>query len=150
MWTHKVFKKEFPKQASYKQEALVRELLHASYLAHNSLDDVKALQRLSELVKAAFPKYIFGPSVIVNTANSGIFKASLKPLEDCKALSKTMSMKIAKSGLNYNHIKSAFTRNGFDGLQALFGEKVNGKVRVTKDGHIIQRIFEHFSKESTS
>ena len=129
---------------------MVRELLHASYSAHNSLDDAKALQRLSELVKTAFPKYIFGPSVIVNTTNSGIFKASLKPLEDCKALSKTMSMKIAKSGLNYNHIKSAFTRNGFDGLQALFGEKVNGKVRVTKDGCIIQRIFEHFSKESTS
>ena len=86
----------------------------------------------------------------MNTANSGIFKTSLKPLENCKALSKTMSMKIVKTGLNYNHIKSAFTRNGFDGLQALFGEKVNGKVRVTKDGRIIQRIFEHFSKESTS
>ena len=39
---------------------------------------LKALQRLSELVKTAFPKYIFGPSVIVNTANSEIFKALLK------------------------------------------------------------------------
>ena len=110
---------------------------------------MKALQKLSKLVTHAFLKYQFGSSDILNTVNSGQFKATLRPLEDSKALSKSMSAKIARSGLNYSHLKSAFTRNGFDGLQALFSEQVNGKVRVTRDGRIIQRVFEHFAKEST-
>ena len=144
--TYQVFK-EFPKQGSYKQDALVNDLLHESYSAHNSLDDVKALQKLSQVVMSAFPRYIFGATAIVNTANSAIFKATLRPLEESKAVSKTMSSKIAKSGLNYSHLKSAIVRNGLDGLQALLSEDVNGKVRVTKDGRIIKRIFDYFTNE---
>ena len=49
-----VFKKEFPRRGSYKQDVLMNDLLHESYSAHSALDDVKALQKLSELVKPAF------------------------------------------------------------------------------------------------
>ena len=57
-----------------------------------------------------------------------------------------MASKISKSGLNYEHLKMAFDRNGYDGLAAVLGEKVNGVVRVTKQGKIIQKISDHFSQ----
>ena len=57
-----------------------------------------------------------------------------------------MASKIAKSGLHYDHLKTAFGRNGFDGLASVLGETVNGAVRVTKQGKIIQHIFEYFSQ----
>ena len=59
-----------------------------------------------------------------------------------------MSSKIAKSGLNYSHLKSAIVRNSLDGLQALLSEDIDGKVRATKDGCIIiKRIFDYFTNE---
>ena len=76
--------------------------------------------------------------------NAGTHRVTLKPLDDCKAISKTMACKIAKCGLNYNHLKITFERSGFDGLAAVLGEKVNGIARVTKQGKIIQMIYEHF------
>ena len=123
-----VFKKEFPRRGSYKQDVFINDLLHEAYSAHNALDDVKALQKLTELVKPAFSKYMFGASVILNSVNAVSHRMTLKPLEDCKAITKTMASKIAKSGLNYEHLKMACERSGFDGLAAVLGEKVNGVV----------------------
>ena len=57
-----------------------------------------------------------------------------------------MATKIARSGLNYSHLKLAYERNGFDGLSSVLGEMVNGVVCVTKHGPVIQRIVDHFSK----
>ena len=57
-----------------------------------------------------------------------------------------MASKIAKSGLHYDNLKTAFERNGFDGLASVLDETVNGAVRVTKQGKIIQNIFEYFSQ----
>ena len=56
-----------------------------------------------------------------------------------------MATKVAISGLNYEHLERAFERNGFDGLAAVLGDKVNGVLRVTKHGKTIQKIYEHFS-----
>lgn len=141
-----VFKKEFPRRGSYKQDVLMNELLHESYCAHNALDDVKALQILTELVKPVFSKYMFGASVILNSVNAVSHRITLKPLEDSKAITKTMASKIEKSGLNYEHLKMTCERSGFDGLAAVLGEKVNGVVRVTKQGKLIQKICDHFSQ----
>ena len=55
-----------------------------------------------------------------------------------------MANKIAKSGLNYPHVKMALDRNGYDGLLSVLGERANGVVQVTKQGRIIQKFFEHF------
>ena len=65
-------------------------------------------------------------------------------MEENKAITKTMASKIAKSGLHYDHMKTAFERNGFDGLTSVLGETVNGAVRVTKQGKIIQNILSTF------
>ena len=57
-----------------------------------------------------------------------------------------MAAKIARGGLNYNHLKSAYDRNGCDGLSEILGAKVNSTVCVTKHGPVIQKIFEYFSQ----
>ena len=103
-----VFKKEFPKRSCYKQGVLMHELIHETYSAHNALNDVKALKRLIELVRSKSPKHTFGSSVIVNSVNAATHRMTLKPLEDSKTITKTMAGKIAKSGLNYDHMKIAF------------------------------------------
>ena len=118
-----VFKKEFPKQDSYTQANLMNNLLHESYAAHNSLDDVIALAKLSELVKDKFPSYSFGANEIRNLVNAAQYKRTLKPLQVRKAVSDSMATKITK---------------GFDGLYSILSEKVNGVPRVTKHVPVIQ------------
>ena len=74
------------------------------------------------------------------------YKLMLQPLVTGNFVTNTMANKIAKSGLNYTHLRMAFDRNGYDGLLSVLGEKVNGVVQVTKQGRIIQKFFEHFSQ----
>ena len=62
-------------------------LMNETYAAHNSLDDVKALQKLSGLVSSKFLEYMFEPSVILNSANVATFKATLLPLQKGKFIS---------------------------------------------------------------
>ena len=57
-----------------------------------------------------------------------------------------MTSKIAKSGLNYHHLKSAVERNGYDGLCSVHGEKVNEVVHVTKHEPTVHKKFEYFTK----
>ena len=143
--TKLIFKKEFPQQHSYTQANLMSDLLHESYAAHNSLDDVKALAKLSQLVQHKFPHYSFGGSDIRNLVNAAQYKKTLQPLQLKKALSESMATKIGRAGLNHDHLKIAYDRNGFDGLVSVLSEKVNGVVRVTKSVQVIQRIFDYFS-----
>ena len=79
------------------------------------LDDVKALQRMLKFVEFVMSKHLFGPTVIMNSMNAASHRSTLKPLEENKVITKTMASKIAKSGLHYDHLKTAFERNGFDG-----------------------------------
>ena len=78
--TLQVFKKEYPKRKSYKQVVLMMDLLQETYSAHNALDDVKALQRLLQLVTPVLPNYMFDSSVIMNSVNAGTYRNTLKPL----------------------------------------------------------------------
>ena len=59
-----VFRQEFPNRTSYKQVDLVRGLLGEEYEAHSALEDVRALQKLSKLVKEKLLKYRFGAKEI--------------------------------------------------------------------------------------
>ena len=96
-----VFKKEFRKRKSYKWKVLMHDLMHETYSAHNALDDVKALQKLLELVKPTLAKHMFSHNIILNLVSAATYRLTLKPLEDSKSITKTMASKIAKSGLNY-------------------------------------------------
>lgn len=43
-----------------------------------------------------------------------------------------MAAKIAASGLRYQHLKLSLERNGYDGIEALFKESIDGLQRVTR------------------
>ena len=102
-----VFKKEYPKESSYTQSNLVSSLLKETYAAHNSLDDVKALKKLSKLVEQRFLKYTFGVNEVINSASLAINKKTLQPLQAEKIVFDSMATKIARAGLNYSHLKLA-------------------------------------------
>ena len=58
--------------------------------------------------------------------------ATLQHLVTCGVISKGVSEKISKSALCYQQLQLAYERNGEDEIQALFGEKLNGSVRIKK------------------
>ena len=101
---------------------------------------------MSQLVKFKFPQYIFGTSFFLNSVHVVKLKATLQPLLMGNFVSKAMAGKIARSGLDYSHLKAAFDGNGFDALSAVLGEKVDGIVHLTKHGPTVQKIFNYFSK----
>ena len=70
--------------------------------------------------------------------------ATLQHLVIWRVISKGMNEKIAKSGLCYRHLRLAYERNGEDGIQALFSERFNGIVRITKSKKIISSVAQHF------
>lgn len=70
--------------------------------------------------------------------------STLSQLVSSKILSKFMPEKIAASGLCYQHLKLSFERNGYDGIESLFKELIDGKPRVTRCKKIISAVFQHF------
>ena len=79
--------------------------------------------------------------------NAAQYKRTLQPLQVKKAVSDSMATKIAKAGLNFDHLKLAFERKGFDGLYSILSEKVNGVPRVTKHVPVIQRMCDYFAQD---
>ena len=130
------------KRHIYKQSVLMTDLMHETYMAHNALDYVKALQKLAGFVKSKFPENTFGPGVILNSVNAASHKATLEPLLQGNVISNYMTSKIAKHVLNNYHHKAVVERNGYGGLCAVLGEKVNGVVCVTKHEPTVHKIFE--------
>ena len=52
-------------------------------------------------------------------------------------LSESMVTKIAGSGLTYCHLALAWRRDKESGIEKLLGEKVGGKIRVTRGSGVI-------------
>lgn len=59
-----------------------------------------------------------------------------------------MACKISGSGLKLKHLQIAFGRNGKQGIEELFGEKVEGKSRVTRDKKVVGKICMYLEKVS--
>ena len=60
-------------------------------------------------------------------------------------MSKGMVEKAASSGLNYEHLKLAFVRDGENGLRSLFCEEFGGKARVTKNNKVLSPVVQYFN-----
>ena len=73
-------------------------------------------------------KYVFGVNTVLRSINASAYRHTLHPLVNGNVISNTMANKIAKSVLNYTHVKMAFDRIGYDGLLSVLGEKANGVV----------------------
>lgn len=145
-----LFKAILPQREKYSQESLVSDLLGISYSAHDSLEDVRALQRLvsyKEVNEKAIIKASFSLNYAINSTKCCLNKAvnihSLQLLIVSKVISKGMGDKIAGSGLTLSHLKLSIQRGGKEGLRSVLTEKVNGKPRVTTTSRIIAALFSY-------
>ena len=145
-----LFKTILPQTEKHSQESLVRDLLGTSYRAHDSLEDVRALQQLLSC-KEVNDKVIMESSFTTNyaisstkyTLNKAVNIHSLQPLIASKVISKGMGDKIAGSGLMLNHLKLSFIWGGKEGLRSVLTERINGKPRVTTSSRIIMALFNY-------
>ena len=120
------------------------------FAAHDAAGDVSALQHIITKLPAcelAHYQWTTADCVAMTDHHSrkkvlanGIRASGLKAL-----LSAAMIDKIALSGLGYQHLKLAFTRDGTTGISGLFQEKVAHKPRVTSNRKVIAAVQGHFS-----
>ena len=144
------FKEVLPNRKSYSQENLAKDLLQATYSAHNALSDVRMLQELCNnfLNVKVVEKHSFSFSWLqeyiqfLNQTRRNL--QTLQPLINAKAISKGIAEKAARSGLSLAHLVLAFKRGGDEGLSNVLKEKFNGKARVTKKREIIQQMCTFF------
>ena len=149
--TLSLFKNVLPERKTYSQESLVTDLLGVSYEAHDSLADVRALQKLVAHVNVS-SKEISESSFTVDYAvectkycvNRATNIHTLQPLLVAKVVSKGMAEKIAGSNLQLCHINLAFQRGGLEGIASILSEMINGKARVTRSKRIAQQLFKYF------
>ena len=146
-----LFKKVFPLRQKFTQESLVSDILGIEYGAHDSLEDVKALQQLLDATDAS-PQQVAQSSFTVQHAidstkvciERALNLHSFKELIKEKVLTKSMATKMAGSGLNLTHVNLAFKRGGREGLCSLLSAKFNGKPRVTKCERIFLQLESYF------
>ncbi|XP_067020326.1 DNA polymerase III PolC-type-like isoform X2 [Acropora muricata] len=147
-----LFKKALPDRKKYSQEKLVADLLGMSYAAHNSLEDVKALQRLvssqvfdrNQLIESSFSTE-FAVQYTEYCERKKFNLYTLQPLIESEVVSKGMVQKMAGSGVSLNHLQHSFEMGGKDGLISILSDQVNGKARVTKNKRIISQLINYFT-----
>ncbi len=160
--TLEIYRKMFPELKpksggdGHKQESLVKHVMGKSYDAHDALADVEALQDLIKQTKLSDAQlydnskstkhYIQDKVDLQNNENENL--PSLMHLVNCKprVLTLPMAKKVARSGLNYGHLRLAYTRESdkYEGIKALLGDETSGTVRVTKKCEIIRALVDHF------
>ena len=127
--------------------------------AHDASGDVRALRRILQhenFSPHAFVKHstTFDGAVVhlaVSTKQK-MHERKLKEhlcVEPSPVISAYMAKKIATSGLSFDHLQLAFSRNKERGIKILLGEMgEDGKARVTTSKKIIQSLQEFFSKHT--
>ncbi|KAK3108647.1 hypothetical protein FSP39_012484 [Pinctada imbricata] len=141
------FRKLYPLLPNHKQETLVTNLLQETYSAHDASADCLYLQKLvlhSGNEEMLVNEFLFSSSQITS---SGVQPEAMSLEFLCKTnvVSKHIASKLKNSSLSYHHLKTAYERDGYDGLFFLLSEKdQNGKTRITKSRNVIQKVFDHF------
>ena len=146
--TLSLLKKVCPNRSSYKQEALVNDVLGTTYPAHNACEDVKALRDLllhlkvsaGDFMKHTFSsKAIFEQNLFVKERMRNV--QSLDVLIANGVIKRTFAEKIAGSGLALPHLRAIYERKGEDGLRDTFMiSNANGEPRVTKTKRLLDEI----------
>lgn len=145
-----IFKATYPKESSYKQEDLVRNLLHKGYAAHNAIDDVDCLAELmifvlqsvdnSSLLGKSFTPLDVKHSILSNKEKKKNLP-SLSVLVSSSVMKISTAENIASSGLTYDHLYMIYKRKGEDGLLNVFTMKnCEGQPRVTQAKRILESV----------
>lgn len=144
------FRELFPDRKSCSQENLAKDLLGATYNAHNALHDVQMLQTLvsnfisNKLVLEHSFTLSWFQEYYIFLDQKNINLRTLQPLILSKAMSKGMADKVAASGLSIDHMLMAFQRGGKDCLSNVLMEMFRGKPRVTINKRVIAQICNFF------
>ena len=142
-----LYKHLLPQRKSFRQEQLFKDIVGGQYEAHNAIADVAALRGLVEIADVSLESMESFTFCVGAVKHMMMFNAqksknyqTLKELVSSGLLTKCMGEKIAGSGLQLSHLKTVFSRDGRVGIETLFGEKVDGKVRVTRTKRIIDNV----------
>ena len=153
--TLRLMKELYPNNTSgYSQSSLFSTVVGGKYVAHNALDDSKALKTLVETALLQNPDADLSKASM--TYKSCVDHAAwmsrrkqnaltLAPLVSRKLLTPYMANKIGGSGLQLAHLQVVYRRSGSDGLEHLLGEKSSGHVRVSSRKDIISKVAQYFA-----
>ena len=121
-----MFKDAFPRQKSYCQEYLVRNIIGKDYSVHNALSDVLTLMELHEKVPVGIRenvKYCFTvesvKDSIASTCNKKKYIGGYKFLIEDKILSEYMASKLSSAGISVENLQHIAKEKGVDGLDVL-------------------------------
>lgn len=144
--------------SSFSQSTLCLEILNLRYGCHDAIEDTLALKILLEHTltlnntDGKLGDFCWSLQSIMKDMeyldNQALHMNSLTVLftGPSKVISRSMALKIAGSGLSYSHLKCVYERSGDAGLSVLLKSKINGRIRVTNRGKIIDAICTHFHK----
>ena len=153
-----LLRSKVPKLSSYKQEFLAGYFCQESYNAHDAVDDVKMLSKIlcaSGMTKEDCVKHSYASNSHFLQEDFNLAKArnvgSLHCLVASGVIKVATAENIAGSGLNLQHLKLVWQRDGEDGLRNIFTAKNSiEKPRVTKDakllGNIIPKLISYFEQ----
>lgn len=148
-----IFKEKFPdrkaQKKSFSQPDLVIDFLNPGdiQLAHNAKTDVEMLQKLLETTNV-------DKNTMLNHTNSLDFMLNKKEREKRIKLCKTSLDKLNISSFSKNKISKAIidlnllketAKKGYQGLEILLAENVNGKPRVTNSKKVLRQLFEELN-----
>ena len=147
-----LFRQLFPKHKSHTQESLVGDILGSPYLAHNAVEDCRALKEfvsktdaLPSLLSVSYSAQ-WAWQYLHYTVEKKRHKETFQPAILAKAITENCANNCASSGLCLKHLKLAYERNGDVGLRDLFTEKdANNKARVmARPENAIQKLVKYF------
>ena len=143
----------YPEAKNHKQETMFALIVGGTYDAHNAMGDVSAVIKIMQKLSVSTPslcshsltmQYIEKKHKYLEMKNTNL--VSLHTLEGTGVVTKSMSQKIAGSGLNLGHLKLAFERDETNGIRQLFTEKFfNQKARVTASKSIIVKVNQYLA-----
>ncbi|CAC5366195.1 unnamed protein product [Mytilus coruscus] len=136
-----VMKPKFPKLPKYSQPYLAEHICNKNYNAHNALDDVSMLNEILKEAKVSSVDLLKHPYSPGDHLLQEIFNKnkprnlpSLHFLIGQGVVKMATAENISGSGLNFNHLKLIWKREGEDGLTNVLSAKNSiGKPRVSSD-----------------
>ena len=150
-----LFKSVYPGEKSYSQENLFSRIVGGTYLAHDAMEDVKALSKILTSVTCQAAQYTeFSMKVECLERHyhflheKKVNEATFVSLLNENVLSKGMIVKMAESGLRYEHLQITYSQSGDEGVVGLLTEQIHGKPRVTKNRKIHQSVIQYLKSIS--
>lgn len=143
-----MFRKTYSGRSSYKQADLVQDLLSIQYNAHDALEDVRALVKLFQhccTLVTDIMKFTFSLKAVFHQCQYSKEKAKHLPSLTCLVANGVCKLptaeNIASSGLNLEHLRKIYMRDGEDGLQSTFTMKNSeGQPRVTNTKRTLETV----------